>query len=93
MTGNEDASTAAACGDWCMVREIGRGACGVVHAATNGKGERAAVRVCRRGEIGEERYGRELRGARLYAAILPGEGLVRVRMLAVEPWGFYTIEA
>ena len=54
------------CGDWRLDREIGRGAYGVVYLATNGKGERAAVKVCRRNDIGEERYERELRGAKLY---------------------------
>lgn len=77
--------------DWRLDREIGRGAYGVVYVATNGKGERAAVKVCRREEIGEERYARELRGAKLYGSIPPQEGLVRVRELAEEPWGFYVV--
>ncbi len=79
------------CGEWRLDREIGRGAYGVVYVAANGKGERAAVKVCRREDIGEERYGRELRGARLYSAIPPQEGLVRMREFAEEPWGFYTV--
>ncbi|MBQ3290605.1 MAG: protein kinase [Kiritimatiellae bacterium] len=79
------------CGDWRLDREIGRGAYGVVYIATNGKGERAAVKVCRREEGGEERYARELRGAKLYSAIPPQEGLVRMRELAEEPWGFYAV--
>ncbi|MBR5549393.1 MAG: protein kinase [Kiritimatiellae bacterium] len=80
-----------ACGDWRLDREIGRGAYGVVYIATNGKGERAAVKVCRREEGGEERYARELRGAKLYSAIPPQEGLVRIKELAEEPWGFYAV--
>ena len=79
------------CGNWRLEREIGRGAYGVVYIAANGKGERAAVKVCRRDEIGEERYARELRGAKLYSAIPPQEGLVRMRELAEEPWGFYAV--
>ena len=67
------------CGEWRLEREIGRGAYGVVYSAVNGKGGRAAVKVCRRDDIGEERYGRELRGGRLYRAIPPHEGLVRMR--------------
>ena len=80
-----------ACGEWQLDREIGRGAYGVVYIAANGKGERAAVKVCRREEGGEERYARELRGAKLYSAIPPQEGLVRMRELAEEPWGFYAV--
>ncbi len=79
------------CGDWRLDREIGRGAYGVVYLATNGKGERAAVKVCRRNDIGEERYERELRGAKLYSSIPPQEGLVRMREFAEEPWGFYAV--
>ena len=79
------------CGNWRLEREIGRGAYGVVYIAATGKGERAAVKVCRRDEIGEERYARELRGAKLYSAIPPQEGLVRMRELAEAPWGFYAV--
>ena len=79
------------CGEWRLEHEIGHGAYGVVYSAANGKGERAAVKVCRREDIGEERYGRELRGARLYSAIPPQEGLVRMREFAEEPWGFYAV--
>lgn len=79
------------CGGWRLGREIGRGAYGVVYAAMNSDGERAAVKVCRRDAIGMERYERELRGARLYSAIPPQEGLVRMRSLAEEPWGFYAV--
>ena len=66
------------CGEWRLEREIGRGAYGVVYGAVNGRGERAAVKVCRRDDIGEERYERELRGAKLYRLIPPQEGLVRM---------------
>ncbi|MBQ2630126.1 MAG: serine/threonine protein kinase [Kiritimatiellae bacterium] len=79
------------CGEWRLGREIGRGAYGVVYVAANGKGERAAVKVCRRDNIGAERYGRELRGARLYRAIPQHEGLVRMRELGEDEWGFYTV--
>ena len=79
------------CGDWRLDCEIGHGAYGVVYAAVNSKGERAAVKVCLRETIGEERYERELRGARLYSAIPPQDGLVRMLELAEEQWGFYTV--
>ena len=79
------------CGDWRLDCEIGHGAYGVVYAAVNSKGERAAVKVCLRETIGEERYERELRGARLYSAIPPQDGLVRMLELAEEPWGFFAV--
>jgi len=79
------------CGGWRLDREIGRGAYGVVYIAANGKGERAAVKVCRRDDIGDERYVRELRGAKLYGAIPPQEGLVRIREFTEKPWGFYVV--
>lgn len=79
------------CGEWRLDREIGRGAYGVVYSAANGKGERVAVKVCRRDDIGEERYERELRGAKLYRSIPPQEGLVRMWGLGEEDWGFYTV--
>ena len=66
-----DAEVDVVCGKWRLEREIGRGAYGVVYLSVNGKGERAAVKVCRRDDIGDERYERELRGARLYSAIPP----------------------
>ena len=91
MDATEGTTDSVDCGEWRLGREIGRGAYGVVYAAANGNGERAAVKVCRRDEIGEERYGRELRGARLYSAIPPQEGLVRMREFAEEPWGFYAV--
>ena len=79
------------CGDWRLDREIGRGAYGVVYLAEGADGAWAAVKVCRRDEIGEERYARELRGARLYSAIPLQEGLVRMREFAEKPWGFYVV--
>ncbi len=79
------------CGDWRLEREIGHGAYGVVYYAANSKDELAAVKVCLRETIGEERYERELRGARLYSAIPPQEGLVRMLELAEEPWGFFAV--
>ncbi len=74
-----------------LEREIGRGAYGTVYLAVGPSGERAAVKVCRREDVGEERYERELRGAKLYKAIPPQEGLVRMRNLVEETWGFYTV--
>ena len=79
------------CGDWRLDCEIGHGAYGVVYAAVNSKGERAAVKVCRRDDVCEERYERELRGVRLYSVIPPQEGLVRMLELAEEPWGFFAV--
>jgi serine/threonine protein kinase len=79
------------CGQWRLVREIGCGAYGTVHLAIGPGSERAAVKVCRRDAIGDERYGRELRGAKLYSSIPPQEGLVRMRELVETEWGFYTV--
>lgn len=79
------------CGEWRLEREIGQGAYGVVYLAIGSGGERAAVKVCRRDDIGEERYERELRGAKLYRAIPPQEGLVRMRELVETEWGFFTV--
>ena len=79
------------CGDWRLAREIGHGAYGVVYLAVGTDGKRAAVKVCRRDEIGEERYARELRGARLYSAIPRTDGLVCMKELVEKPWGFYTV--
>ena len=73
------------------LREIGRGAYGVVYLAEGPDGGWVAAKVCRREDIGEERYERELRGARLYSAIPPQEGLVRMLELAEEPWRFYVV--
>ena len=79
------------CGQWRLVREIGHGAYGVVYLAVGSDGKRAAVKVCRREEIGEERYARELRGARLYSAIPRTSGLVCMKELVEEPWGLYSV--
>ena len=79
------------CGDWRLEREIGQGAYGVVYLAVGPGGERVAVKVCRRNAVGDERYERELRGAKLYRAIPPQEGLVRMRDLVEAEWGFYTV--
>ena len=79
------------CGTWRLGREIGSGAYGVVYLAVGPDGERAAVKVCRRDAVGGERYERELRGAKLYRAIPPQEGLVRMRDLVEADWGFYTV--
>lgn len=87
----EETTARVDCGEWRLGREIGRGAYGVVYVAANGMGERAAVKVCRRDDIGEERYERELRGAKLYRSIPPQEGLVRMWGLGEEDWGFYTV--
>lgn len=84
-------SAGAGCGGWRLGREIGSGAYGVVHFATGPCGAVAAVKVCRRDSIGDERYGRELRGAKLYSAIPPQEGLVRMMELIEEPWGFCSV--
>jgi hypothetical protein len=81
----------ANCGQWHLEREIGHGAYGVVFLAEGPDGERAAVKVCRRDAIGEERYERELRGAKLYRTIPSQEGLVRMREFVEESWGFYTV--
>lgn len=79
------------CGDWRLEREIGQGAYGVVYLAVGSDGELAAVKVCRRDAVGDERYERELRGAKLYRAIPPQEGLVRMRELVETEWGFFTV--
>jgi len=79
------------CGAWKLEREIGRGAYGVVYLAVGPGGERAAVKVCRRDAVGDERYARELRGAKLFMSIPPHEGLVLMCELVEEPWGFYTV--
>ena len=79
------------CGEWRLLREIGRGAYGVVYFAVGPDSTNAAVKVCRKKDMQGEHYERELRGARLYRAIPPQEGLVRMRELAEEEWGFYAV--
>ena len=78
-------------GKWNLAQEIGRGAYGVVYRAFGPDGECAAVKVCRREDIGVECYERELRGAKLYKSIPSQEGLVRMRDLVETDWGFYTV--
>ena len=79
------------CGAYGLRQEIGRGAYGTVYLASAPDGGRVAVKVCRREDIGDERFERELRGAKLYRAIPPQEGLVRMLELAEEPWGFFAV--
>ena len=79
------------CGKWCLEQEIGHGAYGVVYLAVAPDSERVAVKACRRDAVGDERYARELRGAKLYRAIPHQDGLVRMRELVETEWGFYTV--
>lgn len=88
---DESGVSAVKCGEWRPELEIGRGAYGVVYLAVGPGGEHAAVKVCRRDAVGDERYERELRGAKLYRSIPAQEGLVRMRELVEEDWGFYTV--
>ena len=93
QTGNDESGGGreVRCGSWRLLNEVGRGAYGSVHLAEGPDGRRAAVKVCRRDAVGDERYERELRGAKLYRAIPPQEGLVRMMDLAEADWGFYTV--
>ena len=77
------------CGRWTLGREIGHGAAGVVYLATDAEGKFAAVKVCLRAELGDVRYERELRGAKLYKRIPPSEGLVRLLELGECERGCY----
>ena len=77
----------AKCGKWTLLREIGRGAYGIVYLAKDATGASAAVKVCARDD--DERYERELRGAKLYRTIPPSAGLVRMLDLGECEWGFY----
>lgn len=79
------------CGAWRLVREIGHGAYGTVFVAQGRDGEYAALKICRRDGVGEERFNRELRGAKLYCKIPPQDGLVRMREVVQAPWGFYSV--
>ena len=79
------------CGDWRLEREIGQGAYGVVYLAVGSDGVRVAVKVCRRDVVGDERYERELRGAKLYKSIPHQDGLVRMREFVETEWGFFAV--
>ena len=79
------------CGGWRLLREVGRGAYGVVYLAIGPDGRRAAVKVCRRDAVDAERYARELRGAKLYMSVSASEGLVRMREVVEAAWGFYSV--
>ena len=79
------------CGPWQCMYEIGHGAYGTVYLAERRDGERVAVKLCRRDAVGDERYARELRGAKLYKAIPHHDGLVQMRELVETEWGFYAV--
>ena len=79
------------CGPWKCMYEIGHGAYGTVYLAERRDGERVAVKLCRRDAVGDERYARELRGAKLYRTIPHQDGLVRMRELVETEWGFYSV--
>lgn len=79
------------CGKWRLLREIGRGAYGVVYLAEASGGRLAALKLCRRAGTEEERYQRELRGAKLYMSVSASEGLVGMREVVEEDWGFYSV--
>ena len=79
------------CGPWQCMYEIGHGAYGTVYLAERLDGERVAVKLCRRDAVDDERYARELRGAKLYKAIPHHDGLVQMRELVETEWGFYAV--
>ena len=79
------------CGEWRLLREIGRGAYGVVYLAEEPDGRRAALKLCRRTGTEDERYQRELRGAKLYMSVSASEGLVGMREVVETDWGFYSV--
>ena len=79
------------CGEWKLSKEIGRGAYGVVYMAVNSSGKRVAVKICQRDDVGENRYNRELRGAKLYKTVPKQEGLIGMMDLVETDWGFYTV--
>ena len=91
-TENIEASDAREkCGEWRLLREIGRGAYGVVYLAKASDGRLSALKLCRRDGTEEERYQRELRGAKLYMSVSASEGLVRMREVVETDWGFYSV--
>lgn len=73
--------------------EIGHGAYGTVYLAERRDGERVAVKLCRRDAVGDERYARELRGAKLYKAIPHHDGLVQMRELVETEWGDVPVDS
>ena len=75
------------CGEWRLLREIGRGAYGVVYLAEASDGRLAALKLCRRAGTEDERYARELRGAKLYMSVSASEGLVGMREVIEDDWG------
>lgn len=85
-------------GIWKLGREIGKGAYGVVYLARNAEGGWAAVKICRKPatpatdspDDPQKRYERERRGIRLYAALPPAEGLVRLLGTGEIEDGFYS---
>lgn len=91
-TENIEASDAREkCGEWRLLHEIGRGAYGTVYLAEAPDGRFAALKLCRRAATEEERYAREFRGAKLYMSVSQSEGLVRMREVVEEDWGFYSV--
>ena len=88
---NETADSREKCGGWRLLREIGRGAYGTVHLAEGPDGRLAALKVCRHADLDDERYARELRGAKLYMSVSQSEGLIGMREVVEEDWGFYSV--
>ena len=85
---NSETNTAPEkCGEWRLLREIGRGAYGVVYLAEASDGRLAALKLCRRAGTEDERYARELRGAKLYMSVSASEGLVGMREVIEDDWG------
>ena len=87
----ENPGDAEKCGEWRLLKEIGRGSYGVVFLGVAPDGGRAAVKVCRRAGVDPDRYARELRGARLYKTLSASAGLVRMRELVETDQGFFSV--